>query len=426
MLDIKFIRENKDLVQKAISEKGMQFDVEKLLAVDNTRRDLIRQVEDLNRERNEAAKKRDIETGRKIKTELEKFDNQLREVQKEFDKLMLYVPNIPSDDSPVGPDANSNKELSKWGEPKDFGFEVKDHIELGKLLDIIDLEQGVMVSGFRGYYLKNQGALLHRAILNFAFEKIINAGFTAMVPPTLVHERVLVGSGHFPFGKENIYQIANPGKVETGEEIKNALFLTGTSEPSLLAYYMDKTLSEDELPIKISAQTQCYRSEVGDYGKDTRGLFRIHEFGKVEQVVICKNNLEESEEYFNEMQEISEAILKELNIPYHVVATSTGDMGAGKYRMNDIEAWMPGRGKYGETHSNSNLTDWQSRRLNLKFKTKEGKTEYCYTLNNTVIASPRILIAILENYQREDGSIKIPEVLVPYTDFSEILPKNKN
>ena len=187
---------------------------------------------------------------------------------------------------------------------------------------------------------------------------------------------------------------------------------------------MDTTLSEEQLPIKVCAMTHCYRSEIGDYGKDTRGLYRVHEFDKVEQVVICKNNLEESEEIFIKMQKISESILQELGLPYHVVATSTGDMGAGKYRMNDIETWMPGRESFGETHSNSNLTDWQARRLNLKFKTKDGQTFYCFTLNNTVLASPRILIAILENFQLADGSIKIPEVLKEYTNFSEILPKD--
>lgn len=260
-------------------------------------------------------------------------------------------------------------------------------------------------------------------MLQFALEKIQKAGFSLMVPPTLVHEKVLVGSGHFPFGKENVYQIANPGKLETGEEIGNPIYLTGTSESSLLGYFMDQTFSEDQLPKKVCALTHCYRSEVGDYGKDTKGLYRIHEFDKVEQVVIADNNLENAEKLFNEMQEISESLLEDLEIPYRVVATSTGDMGAGKYRMNDIESWMPGRGKYGETHSNSLLTDWQARRLNIRVKSKDGKVTYCYTLNNTVIASPRILIALLENFQQEDGSVKIPEALQKYTGFFEIRPK---
>ncbi len=423
MLDINFIRENTDLVKKAIKEKGLDSDIDRLLQIDQERRDLIRKVDELRQQRNEAARSKDIEKGKKVKLELDGLEEKLKDIEERFSHMMLYVPNVPAKDAPVGPNSESNKEISKWGEIPKFDFEIKDHVTLGKNLDIIDLEKGVKVSGFRGYYLKNEGAILHWAVLRFALDKIIEAGFSQLVPPTLVHEKALIGSGHIPFGKENIYQISNPGKLETGEEIKNPLYLTGTSEPSLLAYYLDTTFNEDELPVKVCAITHCYRSEIGDYGRDTKGLFRVHEFDKVEQVVICKNDLAESEEWFKKMQAISENILQELELSYHVVATSTGDMGAGKYRMNDIETWMPGRGKYSETHSNSNLTDWQSRRLNLKVKTKDGKVAYAYALNNTVIASPRILIALLENYQQKDGSVKIPHVLQKYTNFSEIKPR---
>lgn len=423
MLDINFIRENKEIVEKSIKDKGLNVDINELLGVDKKRRDLILKVDELRAKRNIAAKEKDIEKGKKIKEDLNSLEDELRKEEERFRLLMLYIPNIPSGDSPIGPDSSSNREISKWGEIPKFDFKAKDHIELGKLLDIIDLEIGVKTGGFRGYYLKNEGARLHWALLQYAFERILQSGFTPLVPPTLVYEKVLVGSGHFPFGKDNIYQIANPGKLATGEEVKNPLFLAGTSEPALLAYFMDKTLSEDELPIKVCALTQCYRSEIGDYGKDTRGLFRVHEFSKVEQVIVCKNNLEETEDLFMQMQKISEGLLQELGLAYHVIATSTGDMGAGKFRMNDIETWMHSREKYSETHSNSNLTDWQARRLNLKFKIKDGKTFYCYTLNNTAIASPRILIALLENFQQKDGSIKIPEVLQKYTGFSKIKPK---
>lgn len=414
MLDINYIRENLEKVKKAVSDKGTDVDIDKLMGADKKRRELILQVDELRAKRNTAAKDKNIEEGKKIKGELATLENELKKEEDSFKHLMLFVPNIPSDDSPVGPNSKSNQELVKWGEIPKFSFKIKDHLELGKLLDIIDVEAGVKVSGFRGYYLKNEGAILHLAVLNYAFDKIVEEGFMPMVPPTLIHDKALVGSGHIPFAGDNTYQISDSD---------NPLYLAGTSEPSLLAYYMDTTLSEEELPIKVCAMTHCYRSEIGDYGKDTRGLFRVHEFDKVEQVVICRNNLEESEEFFKQMQKISEDLLQELGLPYHVVATSTGDMGAGKYRMVDLETWMPSRGSYGETHSNSNLTDWQSRRLNLKFKTKDGKSEYCYTLNNTVIASPRILIPLLENFQQEDGSVKIPEVLQKYTNFSEIRPK---
>ncbi len=423
MLDINYIRENTEKVKKAVKDKGLDVDIGRLLDVDQKRRDLVQQVDDLRAQRNIAAKGRDIEKGKKVKEELGGLEEKLRVEEENFNQLMLLVPNIPSADSPLGVNSDANVEISKWGEIPKFDFEIKDHLEIGKTLDIIDLESGVKVAGFRGYYLKGDGARLHWAMLQYALEKIIKAGFMQIVPPSLVHEKVLVGSGHFPFGKDNIYQISNPGKLDSGEEIKNPLFLNGTSETSLLAYYMDEILPEEQLPIKVCALTQCFRSEVGDYGKDTKGLYRVHEFTKVEQVVICRNNLEESEKLFKEMQDISEEILQELEIPYHVVATSTGDMGAGKYRMNDIEAWMPGRKRYGETHSNSNLTDWQARRLNLKFKTKDGQSFFAFTLNNTVIASPRILIALLENHQQKDGSVKIPKVLQKYTGFSEIRPK---
>lgn len=435
MLDINYIKENIDLVKKAAKEKGVSLDIDKLLEIDQKRRDLILKVDELRQQRNkqslkflenknfESTKNRDIEKGKQIKSELEKLEPELRDTEEKFFEQMLYVPNIPAADAPIGPNADSNKEISKWGEIPKFDFEIKDHVELGKLLDIIDLESGVSVSGFRGYFLKGDGAKLHWAVLQYALEKIIAAGFTQIVPPTLVKENVLIGSGHFPFGKDNVYQIANPGKLESGEEIKNPIYLTGTSESSLLGFFSDQALSMDKLPIKVCALTHCYRSEIGDYGKDTKGLFRVHEFDKVEQVIICKNNLDESEDLFKQMQQISESLLQELEIPYHVIATSTGDMGAGKYRMNDIESWMPGRDKYGETHSCSNLTDWQARRLNIKIKTEDGKNVFGFTLNNTVIASPRILIAILENFQQKDGSVKIPEVLQKYTGFSEIKPK---
>jgi seryl-tRNA synthetase len=424
MLDIDFIRKNPEVVKRAVLNKGIDLDIDELLNVDASRREILTKVEELRQQRNEAAKNRDVERGREIKRELDTWEIELQEAEERFDHLMLYTPNIPSDDSPVGKDSSSNEVVSQWGEVPKFDFEIKDHVELGKNLGIIDLEKGTKTSGFRGYYLKNEGATLHLALLNYAFDKIVSKGFSPMIPPTLVHEKVLVGSGHFPFGRENVYQIANPGKLESGEDVKNPLFLTGTSEPSLLAYYMDATVDEAELPIKLCAMTKCYRSEVGDYGRDTRGLYRVHEFDKVEQVIICKDDLAESEEYFKMMQSVMEEILKELGIPYQVVKTSTGDMGAGKYRMNDLEIWMSGRGKYGEICSNSNLTDWQSRRLNMKYKKKvDGKNYYCYTLNATVMPSPRIMIALLENNQQKDGTILIPEVLLPYTNFSEIRPK---
>ncbi|OGH15702.1 MAG: serine--tRNA ligase [Candidatus Levybacteria bacterium RIFCSPHIGHO2_02_FULL_37_10] len=431
MIDIKIIRENPQLVQKAAKDKNVDVNAEHILAIDKKHKELSIAVQKLREKRNILISSmkgkpttQQIEKGKILKEKLEEEEHALKAVGDELKTWLLKIPNIPAEDTPIGPDNKSNKEIRRWGKIPKFDFSIKDHMEIGKNLDIIDFVAGAKVSGFRGYYLKNEGALLHWAVLNFAFAKMISQGFVPMVPPTLIHEGVLLGSGHFPFGKQDIYQITNPGKLESGSEIKNPVYLGGTSEPSLLAYFADKTLAERELPIKVFALTQCYRSEVGSYGKDIKGLYRVHEFMKVEQVVICKNDLKESEKLHQEMQSISEEILQELNLPYRVVQNSTGDMGAGKYKMFDIETWMPARENFGETHSNSNLTDWQARRLNMKFKDQKGIINYCYTLNDTVIASPRILIAILENYQQKDGSVLIPKILQKYLNKEKITPKN--
>lgn len=431
MLDIKFIRENSKIVKKAIKDKGIDLDLDHILEIDGKHKELLISVQKIREERNKLTDlikgkptSEQIKKGKELKEKLEKDENALRAVAEELKLLLLKVPNIPAAETPIGPDSKFNKEISKWGKIPEFNFPIKSHMDIGKDLDMVDFIAGAKISGFRGYYLKNEGALLHWAILRFAFDKMVSHKFVPMVPPTLVHEFVLYGSGHFPFGKQDAYQIINAGKNERGEEIKTPTYLTGTSEPSLLAYFSDKVLDEKDLPIRVSALTQCYRSEVGDYGRDVKGLYRIHEFMKVEQVIICKNDLKESEKLHKEMQLISEEILQELNLPYHVVQNSTGDMGAGKYKMFDTETWMPARKNYGETHSNSNLTDWQARRLNMKFKNKNGEVNYCYTLNNTVIASPRILIAILENYQQKDGSVIIPKVLQKYLGFEKISKKS--
>ena len=416
MLDINFIRENPEIVKEAVKKKYIELDIDRLLGVDKKRRSLIQENESLKSEQNnlsrEMAKRKDdngIKKASELKERIKSVKDNLYVVQEEYDDLMLLVPNIPAEDTPVGPNDSSNKVISEWGNKPKFDFKIKDHIELGSNLDIIDLENGVKVSGFRGYYLKNEGAALHLAILWHAYQKIIKEGFNLLMGPTLVKEFVLTGSGHFPFGKEEIYQI--------GDE---PIYLTGTSEPTLLAYFSDKTLKEEELPVKVCGLSSCYRSEAGSYGKDAIGLYRLHEFMKVEQGILCKNDMNESEKWLNEMRRISEEILRELKLPYRVVQNSTGDMGAGKYKMYDIETWMPGRDKYSETHSDSSLTDWQARRLNIKYKDSEGKTKFVHTLNNTVIASPRILIAILENCQRKDGSVEMPEALHKYLGFKEI------
>ena len=421
MLDIKFIRENPEKVKEICKAKNIGLDVDHLLELDKKRRELIKQSEELRAQQKKLGRE-DLEKAKEIKNNFKILSGELAEVRKEYQELMLLTPNVYSEDTPVGPDESYNKEVHQWGKIPKFNFKIKDHLQLGKDLDLIDIERGVKVSGFRGYYLKNEAVLLHYAILWYALLKIINKGFVPMFPPTIIKEFVLRGSGHFPFGKEDIYQIANPGRLADGQEIKEPVFLAGTAEPSLLAYFSDTILEEKDLPQKICGFSQCYRSEVGSYGKDTKGLYRIHEFMKVEQVVLCKDDIKESNYWLEEMRKISQEILEELKLPYRVVQISTGEMGAGKYKMYDIETWMPSRENYGETHSDSNLTDWQSRRLNIKYKTKRGEKRFVHALNNTVLASPRILIAILENYQRKDGKVDVPKVLQKYLGF-KIIPR---
>ncbi|EKD56755.1 MAG: hypothetical protein ACD_58C00103G0004 [uncultured bacterium] len=421
MLDIKFIRENKKEVEKAIKNKNVNLDLGRLLLLDKEKQDLQQKIEKLRSERNCLAKSRtEVIKAKKVKEFLRDLEPRFTEVSEELLEIMLHVPNIYSDDTPIGKDEKENKVIYSWGKLKKFSFKIKDHIELAKDLDLIDLERGTKVSGFRGYYLKNQAVKLQLALMQYTLDKLSAEGFTPMITPTLVHKMALVGSGHFPEAKDEIYQIANPGKLSSGEAIKEETYLVGTAEPSLLAYRANEVLDESELPLKFSGFSQCYRSEIGSYGKDLKGVFRIHEFMKVEQVVICKADYKEAEKMFSKLLAISQSILKDLELPYQVVQMCTGDMGLGKYKMCDVETWMPANNAYRETHSCSNLTDWQMRRLSIRYKTKDGQKLYPFALNNTGIASPRILIALLENHQQEDGSIKIPKGLQKYTNFNKI------
>ncbi len=452
MLDIKYIRDNEDKVRKAIADKRMKVNLDELLQLDARRRELLAETESLQATKNAFSKEisKLSEEDKKVKLlEMQEIDTRqtesrqkLREVEHNYENLLLLVPNVPAPEAPIGPDATGNVPWAYWGpsighvDPKDadkvaqvptkFEFVAKDHITLGQELDLIDIEAGVKTSGFRGYYLKNEAVLLQQALIWHALKKLQQKGFTLMVPPVMVREFALVGSGHFPGGRDEIYQIGNTGDVtsENDNPEKEQLFLVGTSEPSLLAYYADKIFEEKDLPITVSGLSACYRSEVGSYGKDARGLYRIHEFQKVEQMVICKANLEESEKWLEALREVAEEMLQDLKLPYRVLNICTGDMGAGKYKMYDIETWMPSRDGYGETHSDSSFTDWQARRLNIRYRDAEGKIQYAYTLNNTAIASPRILIPLLENYQQADGSITVPEVLRPYLGIDVIKSKN--
>lgn len=445
MLDIKFIKENVEAVKEATKNKNIDLDIDRLLAVYREKLKLMQETEQLNALKNdlndmirsaEADERQEIiEKGKEIKTKLEIKEPELKRINDEFEAMMAKVPNVVSEDTPVGKSSEENVETEKWGKIPEFGFPIKDHVQIGKELDILDLEKGVKVAGYRGYYLKNEGASLVMALMLYSFNKMVEKGYMPMIPPTLVKGNSLFGSGYFK-GMEydpetdEVYQVASGDEPisssgKSGVAKKDKKFLVGTAEPSLLAYYSDEVLKEEQLPIKIVGYSQCYRSEIGSYGKDTKGIYRVHEFMKVEQVVLMAADDEASIKMHDDMFAVSKEIHEELGLPYRALKICTGDMGTGKFRMYDIEAWMPSRNEFGETGSASNFTDWQARRLNVKYVDNKGEKKCVYMLNNTVLASPRSLIAILENFQQADGSVVIPEVLRKYMpgNIERIMPK---
>lgn len=411
MLDINFIRENLEKVRRSIETRKVDINLDELIKLDTERRNLTTKVSELRAKRNLAARAKDIEAGKKIKEELEGLEKKLSEIEIKWMQLMLYVPNILLDEVPIG-DASKNKVIKKNGEPPKFDFKPKDHIEIGKALELIDFDRGVKVSGFRGYYLKNEGAILQLAVLNFALDHLISKGYQLIIPPVLVRGFAMEGSGQFPWGKEETYKFE-------GED----LWLSGTAEVPIMAMHADEIFDRKDLPKKYVGFSNCFRTEVGSYGKDTKGLYRLHEFVKVEQVIFAEADEKLSLGFFEEMQKNVEEIMEELGLPYQVVVLSSEDIGKKAALTYDTETWMPSREGYGETHSNSIVLDFQTRRLKTRYKDEDGNIKYVYALNNTAIASPRILIAILENFQMADGSVKIPEVLQKYTNFSEIKPK---
>jgi seryl-tRNA synthetase len=437
MLDIQFIRNNKDTVAEAAKNKGLDFDVEKLLAKYNERVALLQEIEELKSLKNdindliqqaktEEERAEIIEKGKDIKKKLNEKEPLLADIEREYYALMAQAPNIVSPDTPIGKSEAENVEVFNFGEKPKFEFTPRTHIELGELLDIIDLERGAKVAGYRGYYLKNEGALLVAGLMMYALQKMVAKGYAPMIPPTLIKSFPLFGSGwlkglEYDGNVDEIYQVTTSDKESDGSVSKEKKFLVGTAEPSLLAYYSSEVLEESALPLKLSGFSQCYRSEIGSYGKDTQGMYRVHEFMKVEQVVLAAADIETSNKLQDEMLSISEEMHRELGLPYRKLQICTGDMGVGKYRMFDLEAWMPGMNRWGETGSASNLLDWQARRLNVKYKdAKTGEKKFVYMLNNTALPSPRVLIAILENYQQADGSVVVPEVLRPFVGKSLI------
>ncbi|KKS96308.1 MAG: serine--tRNA ligase [Candidatus Nealsonbacteria bacterium RIFCSPLOWO2_02_39_8] len=398
MLDIKFIRENKDLIKEAARKKHVKVDIDRISAIDEKRRALIQEVDALRQEHKKFTGVSDEAKISKDKISHKEFE--LKAVEDEFNELMLQVPNVPDPSVPEGESDAENQEIRKVREPKKFSGQ--DYLSIMKRLDMVDLERGVKVSGFRGYFLKNEGALLSLALWHFVFDFLVKKGFAPFLAPVLIRRENMVGTGWFPQVEEDIYKT------------QDDLYLSGTAEVPMMGYHADEILKEEDLPKKYVAFSPCYRREVGSYGKDTKGIFRVHEFYKIEQVVLCRADHQESVKWHEELTKNSEEIMQALEIPYRVVINCGGDLGLGQVKKYDIEGWIPSEGRYRETHSASYFHDFQARRLNIKYKDNAGKIHFIHSLNNTAIATPRILEAFLENNLREDGSIKIPEALQKY------------
>jgi seryl-tRNA synthetase len=425
MIDIKLVRENPDLVKDAVRKKNMKVDIDQVLGVDARRRALETEFNELRSRQNKAGERmakasKDEREAIKaemtpIKARLVAIETEKQVVDAELYQLMLLVPQIPDPAAPVGASDKDNVEVRRVGTPKrkaDFGFPFKDHVELGTALGIIDVDRGVKLAGSRNYVLKGAGAMLHEAVLRLAWDMMLNRSFVPMTVPVLVLDKLMEGTGYFPLGRDQAYLCERDGQS-----------LVGTAEVPVTGFHMDEILREDELPKLYVARSTCFRREAGAAGKDTHGLYRIHFFDKLEQVVICRSDPAESARWHDTIIKNATDVLEALELPYRVLEVCTGDMGQGKVRMYDIETWMPSRDGFGETHSASRFHDFQSRRLELRYRDAAGKVQFCHTLNNTVIASPRILIAILEMNQQPDGSVRVPAALVPHMGgLKQIVP----
>ncbi|WP_274650716.1 serine--tRNA ligase [Paenibacillus humicola] len=416
MLDMKMIRLRAKEVQEAAIRRKIPFDVKELIAADDWRRMQMAAAEKLREERNRfAAAISELLRGGRIREAEEKkkeaaalhdrlalAETGLRDAREEFDRLMRLVPNLISPDTPEGDNDRDNVELRTDGQPPQFEFAPKDHVELGRLLDLIDVDRGVKIGGSRQYVLKGNGALLHRAVQQLAVDLLLEQGFTLLELPAMTKEEAFVGTGFFPASRDQSFAV-------DGEN----LFLAGTAEVPLVSYYAGETLDLSQ-PLLLAAAGPCFRSEVGSAGRDVRGLYRVHQFAKVEQVVLCRADLTLAEELLVRITAHAERLLQLLELPYRVVAVCAGDLSAKNYKQFDIETWMPSRNAYGETHSASLLLDYQARRSNIRYWDENGRLAFAYTLNGTMAASPRILIPLLECHQREDGTVRIPKALRPY------------
>jgi seryl-tRNA synthetase len=411
MLDIKFIRENKDLVAAGAKKKHIEIDLDRLLALDDERREITTRVETKRAEQN--ARSQEISAGgegreaaieamRTLKEDLQQDEEKLKTVLDEWRTLMLQVPNVPDISVPEGESDADNVEVKTWGKPPTFEFEPKDHIALMQQHDMVDFDRGTKVAGFRGYFLKNDGAKLAFAIWQSAVDFFLAEGFIFMMAPSLIRREPFLGTGYLPQSEEDLY------KTQDGT------YLSGTAEVPIMGYHMDEMIDRSALPIKFLAFSPCFRREAGSHGKDTKGLMRVHEFFKLEQVVLCEGKHDESVRLHEWVNENTERFIEKLGLPYHTVINCGGDLGLGQVKKYDIELWVPSEKQYREISSASYFHDFQSRRLNIRYRDEDNKPRFVHSLNSTAIPTPRILISLIENNQQADGSIKIPEALQAY------------
>ncbi|QHW34558.1 serine--tRNA ligase [Paenibacillus rhizovicinus] len=428
MLEIGLVRERAADIQEAADRKGIALSIAELLSVDDRRRALKRETEELRASRNRSSKAVEglMREGKQEEAEQEKrqaaaqlamlkqAEEQFREVEQIFNVLMLQVPNLISPDTPQGASDRDNVEVRREGRPPEFAFEPRSHVQLGESLGIVDIPRGVKIGGTRQYVLKNGGLQLHRAVQQLALDLLLNKGYELLDVPVMVKEGTMISTGYFPGNRDQSYGIQGEDK-----------WLAGTSEVPLVSYYGGEIV-DLSAPKRLGAVSACFRSEVGSAGRDVQGLYRVHQFAKVEQVVICKADLPEALDHLERMTANSEELLRLLELPYRVVAVCSGDLSQKNYKQYDIETWMPSRESYGETHSASLLLDFQARRSNIRYRDEDGRLRHAYTLNNTMVATPRILIPLLENHQRQDGSIYIPPALRPYMRGIDMLgPDNQ-
>ena len=424
MLDYKFIKDNLEAVKENIKNRNMNADADKVVELYDKRTSLVTKQQDLQQKRNENAKamkqKLDdekraelVNAGKKIKDDIQILEKELSQVETALEDAARQIPNMMHPDAPIGKLDTENLEVKKVGTPRVFDFEIKDHVQLAEDLDLLDFDRGTKVSGPKFYYLKNEAVFLEQALIQYALNILRKHGFKLFITPDVAREEVLKGIGFNPRGNEsNVYSIEDEGTC-----------LVATAEITLGGYHSGEILDKSKLPLLYGGLSHCFRREAGAAGQFSKGLYRVHQFDKVEMFVY--STPEESDKMHLKLREIEEEIFEGLGIPFHVVDTCSGDLGAPAYRKWDLEAWMPGRngGEYGEVTSTSNCTDYQSRRLNIKYKDDDGKNKYVHTLNGTAIAVGRAMLAILENYQNADGSVTIPEVLVPFCGFDKISPK---